>query len=586
MALRSRVNRYDWLSQRLLITGRHDEILWLHKQSRGSNHFGSMISNHLDHVHGIVRAKYRSEIDSLIISLQQDRYDKSIDHFLLVCRCLIWRGDHDTVVAICRQFINKEADLNAEPTSEGSDDNFLGINKIFEQVEQNSRLNEPKFWFIFALSLGYQRQFKDASQAFKISIRLTSGRLTNPNSLDSNRDGTIREALTKSYYDIEMGVFYANFCISNEGDLRTALEVLDKNTIEKSSVAPLMALIQSISRPLAFNLQLKRAIQTIADAEVAILSNQNPSARYTDLVWRCNREQMASSIHEHNSIFGPCVLTDSDRQHLNLVLAKSHILLNQLIVDSSESSKSLYKVCFKDTQQVAQDSTSSAYEKQIDMVVASLASCKPLAWSSAAFWNNLGLCYLMKNRLIACLGCLLRAIQIEPLDWRINCNLAIACAHVGLLSRAFIFINASLGLHPDRAKYGTQHSEKSDLMNLDSSIKSLMAVCLAEMDDLDGSRQLHIESYRLGTITGHSCILTHINYLIFLHKYVDKNDQQANKTKQLLLDQLEQLWLKRNLNNPQFNKYLLNIATSISMEMSCTLNSGQRVFAWTRVENC
>lgn len=555
------VNRYDWLAQKLSSTLKHEDITWLHSRA-GSQR----LISHLDFVHGVSQVKAGYGLDDLIQSLQQSPYDKIPQNFLLLCQSLLYKGQHDSVVALCRQFLGKEIDLPS--SSHGRDDlagtglnstqdNLESIDsELYRQIKSNSRLNNPKFWLIFAQCLEYQRKFKDADQAYKVALMLNS----------INLDDQV-----KSCVDIGIQSRYSKFNLQQTNDLRGSLNVLDISHPEKRSVAPTVALIHSISRPLTYSSQIKRSLETIQDAERSYMYHQNPSAEYNNLSRLCS-----DLSDEKSHDLTDCKVSETERKIFELTIAKSHLVLNLSSADLT--SRFLYNVCQDGTPDgPTQDSLS-----KVDHILNSIGTLKLSACSSAALWNNLGLSYLLKKRYIPCLSCLLRAQHIEPLDWRISYNLAITYANIGLISKAFVHFLASRGFNSTNSSQRQRHgSLNKGISTVNSCLKSFLALCSAEMHDLDESRQLHIESQ---LDVQQASVLSKLNYLIFLHKYTSADDDQAIKIKLTLLDQLEQSWLQRNQNNPQFNRCLLEAASSVALDMIQHNEMKPRIFAWAKVE--
>ncbi|KAG5885942.1 hypothetical protein JTB14_018396 [Gonioctena quinquepunctata] len=68
---------------------------------------------------------------------------------------------------------------------------------------------------------------------------------------------------------------------------------------------------------------------------------------------------------------------------------------------------------------------------------------------SVALWNNIGMCFYAKQKYVAAISCLKRALWVQPLNWRILFNLGLA--HLATLqpASAFNFACAAVNLRPD-----------------------------------------------------------------------------------------------------------------------------------------
>jgi tetratricopeptide (TPR) repeat protein len=54
-----------------------------------------------------------------------------------------------------------------------------------------------------------------------------------------------------------------------------------------------------------------------------------------------------------------------------------------------------------------------------------------VAWqtpNSAQLWNNIGMCFFGKDRYVAAVACLKRALYLDPFEWIISYNLGLVSA--------------------------------------------------------------------------------------------------------------------------------------------------------------
>jgi len=69
--------------------------------------------------------------------------------------------------------------------------------------------------------------------------------------------------------------------------------------------------------------------------------------------------------------------------------------------------------------------------------------------NSAQLWNNIGMCFFGKNKYVASIACLKRALYLDPFEWIISYNLGLVHLNTGQYASAFHFFSASINLKPD-----------------------------------------------------------------------------------------------------------------------------------------
>lgn len=70
---------------------------------------------------------------------------------------------------------------------------------------------------------------------------------------------------------------------------------------------------------------------------------------------------------------------------------------------------------------------------------------------SVALWNNIGMCFYSKQKYIAAVSCLKRALWLSPLNWRVLFNLGLVHLSTHQPASAFNFLCAAVNLRPDSA---------------------------------------------------------------------------------------------------------------------------------------
>jgi len=69
--------------------------------------------------------------------------------------------------------------------------------------------------------------------------------------------------------------------------------------------------------------------------------------------------------------------------------------------------------------------------------------------NSAQLWNNIGMCFFGKQRFVAAIACLKRALYLDPFEWIISYNLGLVHLNTGQYASAFHYFSASINLKPD-----------------------------------------------------------------------------------------------------------------------------------------
>merc|ERR1712100_554141 len=71
--------------------------------------------------------------------------------------------------------------------------------------------------------------------------------------------------------------------------------------------------------------------------------------------------------------------------------------------------------------------------------------------NSAQLWNNIGMCFFGKQRYVAAIACLKRALYLDPFEWIISYNLGLVHLNTGQYASAFHYFSASINLKADFA---------------------------------------------------------------------------------------------------------------------------------------
>mmetsp|Transcript_31597 Transcript_31597/g.102986 ORF Transcript_31597/g.102986 Transcript_31597/m.102986 type:complete len:413 (+) Transcript_31597:163-1401(+) len=133
--------------------------------------------------------------------------------------------------------------------------------------------------------------------------------------------------------------------------------------------------------------------------------------------------------------------------------------------------------------------------------------------NSAQLWNNIGMCFFGKQRYIAAIACLKKALYLDPFEWIISYNLGLVHLNTSQFASAFHYFSASINLKPDfpssymylaitLAKLDDFENacsayEKAIEMENDHLFFLNYAITLANHDELDRAREHYSEFLRL-----------------------------------------------------------------------------------------
>ncbi|OQR89056.1 sporangia induced Bardet-Biedl syndrome 4 protein, partial [Thraustotheca clavata] len=69
--------------------------------------------------------------------------------------------------------------------------------------------------------------------------------------------------------------------------------------------------------------------------------------------------------------------------------------------------------------------------------------------NSAQLWNNIGMCFFGKQRYVAAVASLKRALYLDPFEWITSYNLGLVHLNTGQYASAFHYFSAAINLKPD-----------------------------------------------------------------------------------------------------------------------------------------
>ena len=147
---------------------------------------------------------------------------------------------------------------------------------------------------------------------------------------------------------------------------------------------------------------------------------------------------------------------------------------------------------------------------------------------SPILWNNVGLCFYHRKKIIMALSCLKRAVYLNPFEPRINYNLGLLNLIVGQYASAFIFLKAAVSLSNGQ----------------DSNMFSTLAISLEMLSDEVNSRHAHVSATKSAVKSNQTVPI--VNFAIYLHNRDVKGFKDL--IIQLLLE-FEKVWSRKKPQN-------------------------------------
>jgi Bardet-Biedl syndrome 4 protein len=120
--------------------------------------------------------------------------------------------------------------------------------------------------------------------------------------------------------------------------------------------------------------------------------------------------------------------------------------------------------------------------------------------NSPLLWNNIGMCFFGKQRYIAAIACLKKALYLGPFEWIINYNLGLVHLHTEQYASAFHYFSSSINLKPDFS-----HSYM------------YLAITLGRLDDFENACASYEKAIQMVGMPGEP--LFHLNYAVLLQRH-------------------------------------------------------------------
>lgn len=553
------VGKYNWLGQRLLTLARYTEIAALYDHAHAAQQpneqlivelepettqdLSSVSGDYLTYLNAIALLRTTAtpaqviEYMQLNCDLEQDAHS-----LLLVCQCLLYRGDCTAIVDLCSHAFNKLLDLNAHKA------------EIANEAAKHSLTDEPKLWHLFGVSLERTRKLNEARVAFEVSALLAARHIKEEH--DEHHDDNV--ALSAQEFDApHVGKFEL---LAGRFDMRALVRMLEPHHIDAHRQVPLGSVLQSIQSLLISyngNESYSMATDVLNSLNNHAITSGNPSSSYNRLALQCrgilSDETDTTQMLDLNSC-------------LEYLLVRAFVCLNKDVHLNHTQFEHFYESTQTDETDEQQKQMQRSIFEHVDKVIACMRTSDPsCSSSSASLWSNLAACYLLKRQFISCLACLTKAQQIDPLDWRVCYNTALVCLHVGQITQALANLNACITLHRRQSRDASPPA----------IIKSLLAICYDELGETEAARRTHIEATRAGPP-----LWSLVNYLTFLHANRNDNDD-VNSLMTKLCTNVEQNWLQRAPGDSQWSRYLLRVVSRIDASQAAT-NSTWRPLAWAK----
>ncbi|KAL6765320.1 Bardet-Biedl syndrome protein 4 [Haematococcus lacustris] len=129
--------------------------------------------------------------------------------------------------------------------------------------------------------------------------------------------------------------------------------------------------------------------------------------------------------------------------------------------------------------------------------------------NSPQLWNNIGMCFFGKQRYIAAIACLKKALYLGPFEWIISYNLGLVHLHTDQAASAFHYLSASINLKSD-----FPHSYM------------YLAVALSKLDDIDNACAAYEKAIQMCGVPGEPVF--HLNYAIMLARHEREEDAKMH----------------------------------------------------------
>ncbi|CAD7958041.1 unnamed protein product [Amoebophrya sp. A120] len=120
--------------------------------------------------------------------------------------------------------------------------------------------------------------------------------------------------------------------------------------------------------------------------------------------------------------------------------------------------------------------------------------------NSAQLWNNIGMCFFGKQKYVASIACLKRALYLDPFEWIISYNLGLVHLNTGQYASAFHYFSSSINLKPDFP-----------------SSYMYLAITLSRLDDFTNSCAAYEKAIEM---EGNDCVFQ-LNFAITLFNHGD-----------------------------------------------------------------
>lgn len=119
---------------------------------------------------------------------------------------------------------------------------------------------------------------------------------------------------------------------------------------------------------------------------------------------------------------------------------------------------------------------------------------------SPQLWNNIGMCFFGKKKLVAAVSCLKRANFLAPFDWKILYNLGLVHLNMQQYASAFHFLSASINLRPNRGQTFMLLASKTFFIlyhNFIATTKITLPVALSHLQDPDNAKSAYEQAAQM-----------------------------------------------------------------------------------------
>ncbi|KAF5272417.1 hypothetical protein FQA39_LY07885 [Lamprigera yunnana] len=176
---------------------------------------------------------------------------------------------------------------------------------------------------------------------------------------------------------------------------------------------------------------------------------------------------------------------------------------------------------------------------------------------SVALWNNIGMCFFAKQKYVAAVSCLKRALWFAPLNWKVLLNLGLVHLTTNQSASAFNFLCAAVNLRPDLGlPYAALGCALFELKDPDNAVKAFVQAAERSKQDYSIILNATLALMVVGEEDKASEYLKKFDALTVNEEHIDKrllelrNRLEKNRNKENETEETDNK-IDENMNEPQ-----------------------------------